>query len=344
MPYLRLFITTLLLASPASQALAQGSVSGTIVDVKTASALPSANVHVFDAVNAEIVSKTTTDESGNFMALVPSGTYKIRVDATTVDTKSGAHVCYAEFLGDVIPDSGGNILHADVFDTAKAFVVNADPALADGSLAPHDCEFSVCVLYDPLLEGVVMDSETGVPINGIVVRAKDSVNAMPRIPDLESGLKGVDGGFTWGETASCGVGDVKVRFHDPQGRYAPEYYSDKDDAFSAGNEVHPDSGARLGQVLLSRVSAPDRLADLADQVSDLPITDEARNSLTHPIGQAETLLRDENPNNDKAACGLLKAFINGLDGAVTSGKITAAQRDVLVAAAEAIQQELNCKI
>jgi hypothetical protein len=222
------------------------------------------------------------------------------------------------------------------------FVVNADPALADGGLAPHDSCFAICALYDQLLEGVVMDSETGDPINGIVVRAKDSVNAMPsRIPDLQSGS---EGGFAWGATASCGVGEVKVRFHDPQGRYAPEYYWEKDDAFSVGDFVYPDYGASLATVLLSRISTPDRLADLADQVSRLPISDEARNSLTHPIGRAETLLRDENPNNNKAACGLLKAFINGLDGAVTSGKITAAQRDVLVAAAEAIQQELNCKI
>jgi len=333
----------LLLVFPVGHALSQGFISGAIID-EAAMPLLGANVRIFDAVNAEILTTTTTDRLGNFLSgQLPAGRYKIRIDLVEF-SGTECRRAYREFLGNEIPDSGGKVVHADVIDTAKDFaVVDGSTTQLTGDVAQARCPIPMeCVPTRPSLDGVLIDKETLGLINGVLIRAKDPINAMPKVPDLVSGEIG-DGVFSWRLPLGCPVGDAKVRFFDPMGRYSPEYYLDKDDNFALGDVVSLDEGANLNKVFLSRVSPSQQLANLANQVSSMPITDQVKNSLTHLLGQAKTLLEDANPNNDKSACGLLNAFINRLDGLVASRQITSDMRAVLTSGAQDIQKQLNCK-
>jgi hypothetical protein len=339
---MRTITLILLLALPVGQALAQGSISGTIVDETAQYSLLGANVRVFDAISGEIVYQTkATDKYGSFTAgPLPAGTYKIRVDHIVMSGLE-CRTAFKEFLGNEIP--GGGILHADVFDTGRTFVVDGSTTQVSGIVGPARCPLpSECVPTESSLDGILIEKDTGALINGVLVRAKDPVNAMPAVPELTSGQT-EDGVFSW-RFRGCPSGDAKIRFYDPMGRYSSEYFRDKDDNFSLGDIVSLDNGeGRIGKVFLSRVSPPQQIANLADQVANLPVTDQAKNSLVHSLGQAKAILEDANPNNDKAACGLLKAFINRLDGFVASGQVTPAERDTLVSSAEGIQQQLSCK-
>ena len=123
----------------------------------------------------------------------------------------------------------------------------------------------------------------------------------------------------------------------------PEYYQDQEDNFSLGDVIHIIGGVDLHKVLLSQASPQQQIQNLSNQISDLALSDQTVNSLTNSLGQAKTLLEDENPNNDKSSCGLLRAFINKLDGLVASGEITSEMRDTLANDASVTSQSLDCK-
>ena len=134
-----------------------------------------------------------------------------------------------------------------------------------------------------------------------------------------------------------------MRFFDPTGKYSPEYYQDQPDDFSLGNVIDYGNFANLNEVYLSQASPSQQIQNLSDQISNLTLTDQTVSSLTNTLGQATTLLLDQNPNNDKSSCGLLRAFINKLDGLVASGEITSEERDTLANEASTTSQSLGCK-
>lgn len=71
-----------------------------------------------------------------------------------------------------------------------------------------------------------------------------------------------------------------------------------------------------------------------------------KNSLAAPLGQAGKLLNDNNPNNDKAVCNQLYAFINHVT-ALTNKKISQEQSAMLIQSlpysAQAIKTSLGCQ-
>lgn len=64
--------------------------------------------------------------------------------------------------------------------------------------------------------------------------------------------------------------------------------------------------------------------------------------LTFPNAHDASLLEDNNPNNDRAACGKLDAFINEVHAKVQNGQLTRAQASQLLQAAIAIKASLGC--
>jgi hypothetical protein len=82
--------------------------------------------------------------------------------------------------------------------------------------------------------------------------------------------------------------------------------------------------------------------NLTNLVTSLPVPASVANSLSAPLGQANTVLNDGNPNNDNAACGKINAFINQVDSKVGNGQLTPAQGAALKTQAQLLLAASGC--
>jgi hypothetical protein len=83
------------------------------------------------------------------------------------------------------------------------------------------------------------------------------------------------------------------------------------------------------------------IENLALTVVAMNLQNGIENSLDSKLDAALNALVDANVNNDGAACNSLVAFINAVE-AQRGKKITSAQADQLIAAAQGIKDQLNC--
>ena len=72
------------------------------------------------------------------------------------------------------------------------------------------------------------------------------------------------------------------------------------------------------------------------------VSQSVKTNLTAPLKGVSDILNDDNPNNDKAACGKLGAFINQVDANERRGTLTADQADHLRTQAQDIRNALGC--
>lgn len=77
------------------------------------------------------------------------------------------------------------------------------------------------------------------------------------------------------------------------------------------------------------------------EVEGLPLNQGQINSLTVKLENAINLL-SKDPPRVNAACGLLKAFINEVDGFIKSNQLTEAEGQSLIDQATDIREQLNC--
>jgi hypothetical protein len=78
--------------------------------------------------------------------------------------------------------------------------------------------------------------------------------------------------------------------------------------------------------------AIDELISTVENLDDVP--ESVKTSLTALLEEVSDILSDDNPNNDKAVCGKLGAFINQVNAAERSVTLTADQADELRTQAE----------
>jgi hypothetical protein len=96
------------------------------------------------------------------------------------------------------------------------------------------------------------------------------------------------------------------------------------------------------------VNPPPTPAEAIDKlISDVQNLDDGvpqsvKTSLTAPLKEASHILNDDNPNNDKAVCGKLGAFINQVNANERRDTLTANQADDLRTQAEDIRDALDC--
>ncbi|MBI3760854.1 MAG: LamG domain-containing protein [Chloroflexi bacterium] len=81
---------------------------------------------------------------------------------------------------------------------------------------------------------------------------------------------------------------------------------------------------------------------LIELVGNLGLPQGDENSLIAPLRRVASLLNDNNPDNDRAACGKLTAFINQVNAKERNGSLTAAQAAQLRQSAAAIKTDLRC--
>jgi hypothetical protein len=107
------------------------------------------------------------------------------------------------------------------------------------------------------------------------------------------------------------------------------------------NPAH-DGGPDWGSATLPP-SPAQATEDLISDVGNLDhVPQSVKTSLTAPFKGVSDILNDDNPNNDKAACGKLGAFINQVDANEKRGTLTADQADNLRTQAQDIRNALGC--
>ena len=84
------------------------------------------------------------------------------------------------------------------------------------------------------------------------------------------------------------------------------------------------------------------IQNIINKINNLNLPDGVQTSLTAPLNNAIKILTDDNPNNDKAVCGKLDAFINEVNAKEKNGSLTATQATKLRQLANAIKVSLGC--
>ena len=79
-----------------------------------------------------------------------------------------------------------------------------------------------------------------------------------------------------------------------------------------------------------------------DDIDSLGLPSGVANSLTASLNQATANLNDGNPNNDRAVCGKLTAFIQQVEAKEQNGQLSATEAEELREAAETIKAALGC--
>jgi hypothetical protein len=97
-------------------------------------------------------------------------------------------------------------------------------------------------------------------------------------------------------------------------------------------------GARI-EVLTTRAEANDRLQEIVREMS-LPPTLEV--GLLGPLHEIERFLRDDNPHNDRAACGRLQQFIDAVRQADRDLELSAPQAWDLEELARNLMTSIGC--
>lgn len=333
-------LMSMIIAGPAC---ADGFIMGQISATEYSYPVPDADIWIFDAITADLVDQTLTDESGYFAsAALAAGNYKIRVKGTIL--KGGECVLFVrEFLGTGIGD--GKAFHNDVFDDAAVFsVFDGSTTQIAHTVAGLNCPDPIqCIIRTAGVAGGVLDgSDEGLTLDGILVQGKNAINAMP-VFELVTGAEGLQSGeFYWRHNV-CVFSEVKLRFVDPAGEFSSEYFPDQPDDFSLGEPLDLIPPIKIATVILDRVSLPDQIANIAVDVELLPIGDNALNSLAHSLAQASGKLTDDNPNNDKATCGILKGFVNQLNGLVSRSELSAEDQESLTSSVQAVRDGLGCQ-
>jgi hypothetical protein len=171
----------------------------------------------------------------------------------------------------------------------------------------------------------------------------DPVNAVPwdSMPLLTDG-----NGLALFSTLICEKRNLaKARIADPSGLYMPEFYGAGDrDSFEFGatlNLLSP-PGAEFKEVI-ARVPPAQVVQAISQELAAMGLDPQTQQGLNGTLSAATQVLADDNPNNDKAACGMLTGFTSQLDNKVKKGLLAQAQADALAASAEQARSTLGCK-
>lgn len=81
---------------------------------------------------------------------------------------------------------------------------------------------------------------------------------------------------------------------------------------------------------------------IVDQINGMSLPKGVQTSLTAPLEQIQAILDDENPTNDKSACGKIAAFKNIVESKEEQRNLTGEQASNLIASAQQLESVLGC--
>lgn len=315
-----------------NHALASGYIKGQL-SIKETKDYSVVTVTIFNNANAEIVNIVAPQFEGGFISgPLPAGQYRVHFKYYG----SFKDLCVDEFFGQ--PEA-----HLAIFDLAVEVPVEDKIETDLGTVfLPYntECGVSECVPHFGVLMGNVFNSSTLEPIPSIQVKFKDPISAFPIFNEVTTDANGF---FVLEVQKSCSPLEAKIRFYDPNGIYSPEYYGAGGvDSFSLGKEVQfVDIKVEIKEDLAKLPPAQQILGIIEDIQTILPPQD--AQPVVSSLQQGQTLLQDTNPNNDKGACGILTGTTNKMKGLVSSGSLSQADADALIALIEALKTDLGCK-
>jgi hypothetical protein len=310
------------------------NITGTVSD--GVQPLQGIQVMALDAVNAQILSQTTTDVNGHYdTGNIPIGTYRIRFSDVYV---GGLPAFYAPaFFGVTTDTKGGN---RDYFCSATTVNVPAgNTATADEQLS----QSQPTLVVDPppyySISGIVMDADTLAPLAGVQVSIVGGSNARPLLMVMTDSVGHWEADFTTYEVT------IKARFSDPSNVYLPRFSGagGLDDfcggtQFSLGGDL-----SQLDQEYLVPIPPDQMTQNLVEQIQNLTVPSSVSTVLGAPLTRAVSLLTDGNTSNDSGACGQLTSFISRVDAEEKKGQLTSADADSLRQSAEAVLTQLGCQ-
>lgn len=89
-------------------------------------------------------------------------------------------------------------------------------------------------------------------------------------------------------------------------------------------------------------SPAQQIQNLINSINEMNLDNSLENSLTAPINQAVNILEDNNPTNDVSVCNKLNAFIQQVNAQTQNNSLTQEQSNLLIQAAQSIQNSLGC--
>ena len=94
---------------------------------------------------------------------------------------------------------------------------------------------------------------------------------------------------------------------------------------------------------IARVGPVDVVNNISQNLAGMGLDPSTVTELTGSLSSATKILPDNNPNNDKAACGILTGFVNKLRAKVNNGTLSQPEADALTASAAQAKSMLGCQ-
>jgi hypothetical protein len=187
------------------------------------------------------------------------------------------------------------------------------------------------------IAGRVVDAATGVPVQGIRVSVLEAFSAKPVLM-----LTTDAAGWYATEYPVALPHLLRIRFTDPGGTYAPQFYGTGADAFCSGATV--DTRIQLtAHGFLERVPPEQLTQQLADTVQSYNLPPNVSTLLGTPLTQARKLLSDDRDGNNGAACAQLASFLTRVDVLERRGELSAVEANELRRLGANLRTELGCQ-
>jgi hypothetical protein len=305
-------------------AVALQNIAGTVTDWVTGEPLSGIEVSFLDATNAERLASATADDFGRYdSGTLPIGSYRVRFPGQR-----------SQYFG-----AGG------VDDFCAGTIVPVDASMTTALDTPliacpkeDECGPRKAVTGEVSLSGTVVDAATGAPLQGIRVSVLEAFSAEPFLTLT------TDAAGSYAYTAEPAyLPAVRIRFTDPGGVYAPQFYGAGADAFCSAATVDAMNTKARADGFLERVP-PDQLTrQLADTVQSYALPPDVSTMLGTPLTQVRKLLADDRDGNNAAACGQLSSFGTRVDVQERRGELSATEASELRRLTATLRTELGCR-
>jgi 5-hydroxyisourate hydrolase-like protein (transthyretin family) len=288
-------------------------------------------VRFVDAMNAELLSSVITDDFGRYdSGAIPIGSYRV------------------QFLGPGVPNQYAGAGGVNDFCSGTIVPVSASTTTTlDVQVVSCGLELPSCGPVKALpggeipgilrLSGRVVDAATGVPLQGIRVSLLESFSAEPVVI-----LTTDAAGWYAYDSQEPAVWVFRIRFTDPGGTYAPQFYGTDADAFCGAATVNP-AIQLMADGFLKRVPPEQLTQQLADTVQSYNLPPNVSTLLGTPLTQARKLLSDDRDGNNGAACAQLASFLTRVDVLERRGELSAVEANELRRLGANLRTELGCQ-
>ena len=303
-----------------------GTVTVNNKGLPTTTPIENIDVQFFDGVNAQLLSTSITGSTGFYNSgNIPDGNYRVRFSDPGAHTP-GFYRPRFSGVGNV-----DNFCSASVFDVVSDSITEVNTSM---SFSPP----ALVVVRGFIFQGTVVDANTMLPIEGVIVEFKNGVNGL----GINSITTDINGSYS--ARFELRVYDlVRIRFFDPSGKYFPEYAgtNPRSDDFCLSVSFL-DGVINIVDESLTIIPTGQQVQGLIDEIDDFNLPHNVSTPLNTPLIQAVDLLTDDNQMNDNAVCNKISAFVSRVKIQEKNGRLSTKEADALILSAKTLVTELGC--